>query len=155
MTVAVKVNGRDVSLATRSDTPLCYALRNELGLKGVRFGCGEGYCGACTVLVGDEDRLSCQITVGEVAGCAVTTVEGVLHASGALGPVQQVLAEEQAGQCGFCLAGIVMRIEAGLREPAPTRASLKQKLAENLCRCGIHPRVLRAVDRLVADRSAP
>lgn len=152
--LTITVNGVERHVRTEPDTPLCYALRNEFGLCGTRFGCGQGYCGACTVLVDDRDRHSCEVTVGEVESRCITTVEGLLSTAGELGRVQQALVRHGAGQCGFCLSGIVMRIEAGLREGRHEKRFLVEKLDQNLCRCGIQHRVLRAIDDLLADLTA-
>lgn len=146
---AMTVNGAQCRILTDPDTPLCYAIRNELGLRGTRYGCGQGSCGACTVLMDGRDRHSCAVTVREAGGRHVTTVEGLLAADGSLGRVQRALLEQGAGQCGFCLSGIVMRIEAGLRQESPDKAGIVAALEGNLCRCGIQPRVLRALDALL------
>ena len=112
MSYDLRVNGTACTVAGDGEAPVLYALRNDLGLKGVRFGCGDGDCGACAVLIDGEDRLACQTTLAQAAGHAITTVEGLRAPDGAPGAVQQALIERRAGQCGYCLAGIVVRLEA-------------------------------------------
>ena len=144
------VNGAAQASERDPQTPLLHVLRNDLGLKAARFGCGQGLCGACTVLVDDVAVHACDTPLWSVAGKQVVTAEGLLE-GGALGRVQQALVDERAGQCGYCLTGIVMRIEGALRAQAPaTRERIVQALARNLCRCGAHPRILKAIDRLLA-----
>lgn len=150
----LEVNGAPARVEGDGGAPLLYALRNALGLKGVRFGCGDGACGACTVLIDDVDRHACQVTLGEAAGRRITTVEGLLDPDGAPGAVQQALIDRRAGQCGYCLSGIVMRLEALLRSGEADRARIVGRLSENLCRCGAHVRILRAVDDLLQMRRA-
>src|SRR5262249_31005871 len=131
------------------EAPLIYILRNDLQQKGVRFGCGEGLCGACTVLMDGRDVHSCDTTLAQAAGFEVTTVEGLLSPSGAPGRVQAALIARAAGQCGYCLPGMVMRIEAALRAPGATKATVRESLDGNLCRCGAHGRILAAVGDLI------
>jgi nicotinate dehydrogenase subunit A len=139
------VNGTSHRVSVDADVPLLYVLRNELGLVGARFGCGVGICGACTVLVDGRARRSCDLPVGSVGG-AVTTVESL----GGTHPVQRALIDEQAGQCGYCLTGIVMSAKALLdATPRPTETEIRVALDGNLCRCGSHPRILRAIARAV------
>jgi nicotinate dehydrogenase subunit A len=135
------VNGDAVEVPADPDTPLVYALRNDLHLKATRFGCGDGLCGACLVLVDGHPTPSCNTPLWAVADKAITTVEGVrTH------PVIGALLEEQAGQCGYCLSGIVISAVALLaRTPRPSDADVRTALEPNLCRCGVHDRVLRAV----------
>lgn len=137
------VNGDEVDVAADDDTPLIYALRNDLHLKATRFGCGEGMCGACLVLVDGHPTPSCDTPLWSVAGKQVTTVEAVRDH-----PVIAALLDEQAGQCGYCLSGIVVSAVALLaRTPQPTEAEVRAALEPNLCRCGVHNRVVRAVLR--------
>ncbi len=150
MSIGLTVNGVACLVDADPGQPLVYALRNELDLKGVRFGCGDGDCGACAVLIDAEDRQACQMTLAEAEGKSVTTVEGLVGPDGAPGRVQQALIERRAGQCGYCLSGIVMRLEAMLRRGERDRAKIIEGLAANLCRCGAHARILRAVDDLLA-----
>lgn len=144
------LNGQDITVLAESDAELLYVLRNDLGLRGTRFGCGEGSCGACAVLVDGKDMQSCELTMSQIVGRRVTTVEGLLDEAGRPGRVQQALIQRRAGQCGYCLSGIVVRIAACLAAGAD-RAGIVQSLTRNLCRCGAHLRVLRAVDDLLAQ----
>jgi aerobic-type carbon monoxide dehydrogenase small subunit (CoxS/CutS family) len=144
------VNGRSVHVETDGTKPLLSVLRNELGLRGSRFGCGTEQCGACMVLIDGEPAYSCGRAIDSLAGKAVTTVEG-LSANGALHPLQQAFLDEQAGQCGYCLSGILMSAAALLkRNPRPSRSEIAAALDRHLCRCGMHNRVLRAVARAAA-----
>jgi nicotinate dehydrogenase subunit A len=139
------VNGRDHELQAEPDTPLLYALRDDLGLNGAKYGCGLGQCGACTVIVDGEPVFSCVTPVAILAGKKITTLEG-LGSAGDPGPVQRAFIEEQAAQCGFCIPGMVMRATALLaKEPHPTDARIREAMQPNLCRCGTHMRILRAV----------
>ena len=141
------MNGRDHEVAADPVTPLLYVLRNDLGLKGTRFGCGTGHCGSCTVLVDGRAVRSCTVPLESVAGRPVTTIEE-LSADGTLHPVQQALLDEQAGECGYCVSGIVMSAKALLdAAPRPTAQQIREALDGNLCRCGAHQRFLRAVVR--------
>ncbi len=144
------VNGNSVHVETNGATPLLSVLRDELGLRGSRFGCGTEQCGACMVLIDGEPAFSCARAIESLAGKAVTTVEG-LSPSGALYPLQQAFLDEQAGQCGYCLSGILVSAAALLRgTPTPTRAEIVTALEAHLCRCGMHNRVIRAVERAAA-----
>jgi nicotinate dehydrogenase subunit A len=140
------VNGREHEVAATPETPLLFVLRNELGLVAAKYGCGFGRCGACAVLVDGEAVLSCITPVGAVAG-PVTTLEG-LGTADDLHPLQRAFLDEQAAQCGYCTAGIVVTAAALLgRNPHPTDAEMREALAGTLCRCGSHPRILKAVRR--------
>jgi nicotinate dehydrogenase subunit A len=153
-TTSFIVNGAPQASERDPGTPLLYVLRNDLGLKAARFGCGQGLCGACAILVDDVAVHACDTPLWSVSGKHVVTAEGLLEGD-ALGRVQQALVDERAGQCGYCLTGIVMRIEGALRAPAPaTREGIIEALKRNLCRCGAHPRILKAVDRLLARQEA-
>ncbi len=148
--IRLKVNGQERDVAVDPDTPLLYVLRNELGLHGTKFGCGLGQCGSCTVLVAGQPVRSCMLPVQAVAGQEVTTIEG-LGSPERPHPLQVAFIEEQAAQCGYCTPGIVMTAKAVLdRNPRPTEAELKEALAEVLCRCGTHDRVVRAVLKAAA-----
>ena len=162
----LNVNGRSVSLTVPADTPLIFVLRNDLGLKSVRFGCGLEQCGACKVIVDGVAVFSCVRAASEFAGKRITTVEGLgtvhgqgappaEHATGgALSPLQQAVLRHNAAQCGYCLSGVLMAATALLaRAPQPSDGDIRAALADNLCRCGAHPRVLRAI-REVADQQA-
>ena len=147
MTTRIDVNGRTHELASEEDTPLLYALRDELGLNGAKYGCGLGQCGACTVLVDGLAVFSCVTPLSMVAGKRVTTLEG-LGTLDKPGKLQAAFIEEQAAQCGFCIPGMIMRAEALLREnPHPDEKQIREALHPNLCRCGTHMRILRAVKR--------
>jgi aerobic-type carbon monoxide dehydrogenase small subunit (CoxS/CutS family) len=141
------VNGRPVSVNVDGTAPLLTVLRDGLSLRGSKFGCGTEQCGACMVLIDGKPEYSCSREVTTVAGKAVTTVEG-LRGSGTLHPLQQALLDEQAGQCGYCLSGILISAAALLaKNPEPSRADIAAALDPHLCRCGIHNRVIRAVQK--------
>jgi nicotinate dehydrogenase subunit A len=145
-TVELTVNGRAVTVEADPETPLLTVLRNDLGLLGSRFGCGMGLCGACFVTVDGAVVPSCDTPLWSAAGKAVTTVEGLVAEDGTLHPVQQALLDGQAGQCGFCLSGIVVRAAALLEEnPSPDAATVSEALQRNLCRCGAHGRIVKAI----------
>ncbi|MGE0226621.1 MAG: (2Fe-2S)-binding protein [Acetobacteraceae bacterium] len=147
MAVELSVNGRHVSIGADATTPLLDVLRNHLDLKGSRYGCGQEQCGSCVVLIDGEPDYSCAREVGTVAGRAITTIEGL----GGSHPLQQAFLEEQAGQCGYCLSGILMTAKALLdRNPSPSRTDIVAALDKHLCRCGAHPRILRAVEKAAA-----
>jgi len=149
--IGIHVNGTRRDLAVDADTPLLTVLRQELGLKGTRFGCGQERCGACMVLVDGRPQHSCSLPVSAVDQRSVTTIEG-LAANGEPGFIQDLFLQEQAAQCGYCTNGIIMTI-AGLlaRRPLPTRDEVLHFLDErHLCRCGAHPRILRVVERALA-----
>ena len=144
------VNGQPREVAADPETPLLYVLRNDLGLTGTKFGCGLGQCGSCTVIVEGQAVRSCMTPLQSVAGQAVTTIEG-LGSPERPHPLQAAFVEEQAAQCGYCTAGIIMEAKAFLdRTPRPTEAQIKQALDGVLCRCGAHDRVIRAVMRAAA-----
>jgi len=148
------LNGASVAPDIAEDAPLLAALRGPLGLSGTRFGCGAEQCGACLVLVDGAPAYACTLPVAAVAGKHVTTVEGLGTAT-APHPLQAALLAEQAGQCGFCLSGIVVRAAALLAAtPDPTPAQVKQALDPQLCRCGSHNRIVRAVLRAAAEMRA-
>jgi nicotinate dehydrogenase subunit A len=146
----LQVNGKSVDVQAAPDTPLLYVLRDELGLHGPRFGCGLGQCGACTVHVGDRAVRSCRVEVGSVSE-PVTTLEGLIQ-GGQLHPVQQAFIDEQAAQCGYCTNGMIMQSVVLLaNNPSPTEADIRAGLANNLCRCGSHLAVIRAVQAAAAS----
>lgn len=145
--LSLTVNGHTHSLPVPADAPLLTVLRNDLGLNGPKFGCGLGECGACTVLVDGTAARACVIPVGGVAGRSITTLEG-LGTRDQLHPVQQAFIDEQAAQCGYCLNGMIMMATALLaREPNPSEARIRSELSGNLCRCGTHVEIVRAVQR--------
>jgi len=149
-TLILNVNGAARTVEADPDTPLLYVLRNDLALTGTKFGCGLAQCGACTVLLAGRAVRSCVTPVSAVAGQAVTTVEG-LGSPARPDPVQAAFIAEQAAQCGYCTAGMVMTARALLEQNRrPTETDVKQALAGNLCRCGSHVRVIRAVLRAAA-----
>ncbi len=143
----LQVNGVTRTVEADPDTPLLNVLRNDLGLVGSRFGCGSGLCGACFVLIDGRAMASCDLPVSFVLDKKITTVEG-LGGNGELHPVQKALIEEQAAQCGFCMSGIAVSAAALLQNnPCPTEAQARAALDKNLCRCGSHNRVVRAILR--------
>ena len=145
--IALTVNRRSVRVTALETAPLLDVLRNQLDLKGTRYGCGLEQCGSCMVLLDGEPIYACSREVGTVAGRSVTTIEG-LGSAAQPHPLQQAFLDEQAGQCGYCLSGIVISTKALLdRNPSPTRADIAAALDKNLCRCGAHPRILHAVEK--------
>ena len=143
--IELDVNDKRYSVKYPPDTPLLNVLRDELGLTGSKYGCGEGQCGACTVLIGGAPRRSCQIPVSAAAGKPIITIEG-LEKDGRLHPVQQAFLEAGAFQCAYCTSGMIMS-SVGLLQtnPNPSHADIVQYLQGNICRCGTHPRILDAV----------
>jgi len=145
--MTLKVNGHDHQIESDPDTPLLYVLRDELKLNAAKFGCGLGQCGACTVIVDGKAVLSCVTPLLLLNGKQVTTLEG-LGTIDAPAPIQRAFMEEQAAQCGYCIAGMMMRAQALLqRNSKPTDEQIRSELQTNLCRCGTHMRILRAVRR--------
>ncbi len=150
MTIALTVNGAQRNVSVPETTTLLEVLRNHLGLMGTRYGCGLEQCGSCMVLVDGETAYACSREVGTVAGRSVTTIEA-LGSAEKPHPLQQAFLDEQAGQCGYCLSGIIMSAKALLdRNPDPNRADIVAALDKNLCRCGAHQRIIRAVQRAAA-----
>ena len=150
----ITVNGRSHEVEATPDTPLLYVLRNELRLNAAKYGCGLSRCGTCTVLVDGEAVNSCVLPVGDAARTEITTLEG-LGTADDLHPLQQAFLDEQAAQCGYCIPGMIMTAAALLREtPRPDDRELREALEGKLCRCGSHPRILRAVQR-AAEEMAP
>ena len=146
----LEVNGADREVSAEPNTPLVYLLRNDFGLKGTRFGCGSGHCGACTVLMDGNAVQSCDTPLWSAAGRSITTVEG-LGSAERPHPLQQAFLEEQAAQCGYCVNGIVMSAAALMRKNRePSDAEIAAALDRNLCRCGAHLRILRAIRRAAA-----
>jgi len=145
--ITLNVNGRDHQVDAEPDTPLLYALRDDLALNAAKFGCGLGQCGACTVIVDGRAVLSCVTPLLLLEGKQVTTLEG-LGSIDAPSPIQRAFMDEQAAQCGYCIAGMMMRAQALLRRnAAPTDDEIRTELEPHLCRCGTHMRILRAVHR--------
>ena len=153
-TYSLNINRRTVRIDSWDpDQPLLYVLRNSLGLHGAKFGCGLGQCGSCTVLIDGEPARSCTTRVGDVLGKKIVTIEG-LGTPEAPHPVQKAFIEEQAAQCGYCTSGLVMSAVALLaKTPNPSVAQIKDGLAGNLCRCGSHDRVVKAVQRAARTAS--
>ena len=148
--ITLTVNGRTATVTADPDTPLLDVLRNHLGLVGTKFGCGLEQCGCCMVLIDGSPEKSCGKAVSTVAGKAVLTIEG-LGTPERPHPLQQAFLDEQAGQCGYCLPGILVTAKALLdRNPAPSRTEIATALDDNICRCGSHVRILRAVERAAA-----
>lgn len=151
MPITLNVNGAAHEVEVEDETPLLYVLRNDLGLKGARFGCGAGLCGACTVIIDGTAVQSCDLPASAAAGKHVTTIEGIGNLERPH-PLQKAFIDEQAGQCGFCLTGIIMSAKALLdAKPKATEAEIREALAGNLCRCGTHHRILRAIRRAAEE----
>ena len=145
--ITLTVNGRQHEVDAEPDTPLLYVLRDDLQLNGAKFGCGFGQCGACTVMVDGKPIFSCVTPIALLPARQITTIEG-LGTEAAPGVVQRAFIEEQAAQCGYCIAGMVMRAQALLeRNPSPSQDQIREAMMPNLCRCGTHMRILRAVER--------
>ena len=151
----LEVNGRTHRLEVDPSTPLLYVLRNDLGLKAAKFGCGLEQCGACAVLVDGRSTLSCRLPVESVCGRSVTTLEGIGTAE-QMHPIQRAFLDEQAAQCGYCTPGLIVAAKALLdRTPSPTDSEIRDAFAAHLCRCGVHGRVIRAVHRAAARPELP
>ena len=145
MAVSIKVNGAVHSVPAEPDTPLLYVLRNDLGFIAARFGCGLGQCGTCTVLVDGAPVRSCILPIGTLGQSEITTLEGIGTVEQPH-PLQAAFIEEQAAQCGYCIPGIIMLAKALLdRKQQPSEAEIQLALASNLCRCGTHNRIVRAI----------
>ncbi|MDB5984263.1 MAG: (2Fe-2S)-binding protein [Pseudomonas sp.] len=148
--ITLNVNGKDHQLDIDPEMPLLYALRNHLELNGAKYGCGLGQCGACTVIVDKTPVFSCLIPSSAVEGRPVRTVEG-LGSAQAPGQLQQAFIDQQAAQCGYCIAGMIMRAQALLdSNPTANEDTIRQHMAPNLCRCGTHMRILAAIKAVVA-----
>jgi nicotinate dehydrogenase subunit A len=153
MSLVINVNGSKREVVADAETPLLYVLRNDLDLKGARYGCGIGVCGACMVIVDGKAVQSCDVPVSAVAGKSITTIEGI-GSSERPHPLQRAFIAEQAAQCGYCVSGIIMSAKALLdARPQPSDAEIREALAQNLCRCGTHTRILKAI-RAAADGGA-
>ncbi|WP_097460248.1 (2Fe-2S)-binding protein [Mangrovitalea sediminis] len=145
MSISFKVNGQVRSLDVDADTPLLWALRDELGLKGTKFGCGAGLCGACTVLFDGSPIRSCSTSLSQVEGHDITTIEGITPAEG-LHPLQAAWSEHNVPQCGYCQSGQIMSALALLREnPSPSDDDIDAAMTGNICRCGTYPRIREAI----------
>lgn len=149
--VSLKVNGREYSLDVDEKTPLIYVLRNDLGLKGAKFGCGQEQCGACMVIVGGKAEYSCSTPVAAFAGREITTIEGIGTAEN-LHVLQQAFVTERAAQCGYCIPGMIVAAKALLdSDPDPGADAIRAALDGNLCRCGTHARIVAAVMRAAKE----
>ncbi len=149
-TIRFKLNDHDTELVIDPNQILLWVLRNHFGLTGTKFGCGIGFCGACTVLIDNEPVRSCMIPVSDIQGKSVVTIEG-LEKDGKLHPVQQAFIDHDAIQCGFCTPGMIMTATGFLaKNPSPTHAEIVSGLEENLCRCGAHKRIIEAVEDAAA-----
>jgi len=145
--IELNINGRTHAIDADPNTPLLYVLRDHLALSGAKFGCGLGQCGACTVMVDGQAAFSCLTPISVLPGRRIKTVEG-LGTIEQPGPVQRAFIDEQAAQCGYCIAGMIMRAQALLeRNPSPSEAEIRRHMMPNLCRCGTHMRIVRAVRR--------
>jgi aerobic-type carbon monoxide dehydrogenase small subunit (CoxS/CutS family) len=144
-TIKFQLNGKQTEALIDPTQTLLWVLRNHFGLTGTKYGCGTGFCGACTVLIDDEPVRSCQLSVGDAAGKKIVTVEG-LASNGKLHPVQKAFVEHDALQCGFCTPGMIMNATGLLKKnPAPSVQQVKEGMENNLCRCGAHVRIVEAV----------
>jgi len=144
--VKFSLNGKQVEASLGQNQTLLWALRTQFNLTGTKYGCGEGFCGACTVLINDEPARSCVITLESVAGAKVVTIEGLANGE-KLHPVQQAFVEHDALQCGYCTPGMIMNAVGLLnKNPEPTRQEIIEGMEENLCRCGAHTQIIRAIE---------
>ena len=144
-TIRFTLNDKPVSISVDNERTLLWVLRTDLGLTGPKFGCGQGLCGACTVLVNHEAVPSCQMSVGEVAGGEIRTIEGMTR-NGVLHPIQQAFIQHDALQCGYCTPGMILKAYSLLRSnPKPTREQIIGAMEDNLCRCGAHVRIIQAI----------
>lgn len=151
MSVTLRVNGQTREVAADADTPLLYVLRNDLSLNGAKFGCGLAQCGACTVHIDGEAARSCSLPIGSLAGKAITTLEGI-GTLAKLHPLQKAFIAEQAAQCGYCTSGMIMSAKALLEKNRnASDGDIRKALAGNLCRCGSHPRIVKAIKRAAKE----
>ena len=150
-TIQFKLNDNPLSIEVDDERTLLWVLRSDLGLTGAKFGCGEGLCGACTVLVDDEAMPSCQISIGYVTGREVKTIEGLAR-NGQLHPIQRAFIKYDALQCGFCTPGMILKAYSLLiSNPKPTRDQIISGMDDNLCRCGAHVRIVQAIQTASAE----
>lgn len=151
MAITITVNGKPHDVDAAGDTPLLYVLRNDLELNGAKYGCGFAQCGACTVIVEGKAVRSCVTPLSALAGKAITTIEG-LGAGANPHPLQKAFMEEQAAQCGYCANGMIMTAKTLLdKTPHPTEAQIRKAMGANLCRCGTHNRIVRAIQRAAKE----
>jgi nicotinate dehydrogenase subunit A len=152
MAFTLNVNGRTHVIESAEDTPLLYVLRDELGLNGAKYGCGVGQCGACTVLRDGAPLRACLAPAAAQSGHALTTLEGLRGPEGTLHVLQRAFLAEQAGQCAYCIPGMILAAEALLRaRPRPSEADIRATLDSHLCRCGSHNRIVRAIQRAAKE----
>ena len=145
--IHAEINGKSRIFESESDTTLLFALREELGLTGTKYGCGEGQCGACSILLNGLPRRSCQLAVRDAEGKSIRTIEG-FEQNGQLHPVQQAFLDQGAFQCAYCTSGMIVSSVALLeRNPNPSEPEIVQALQGNICRCGTHPRIIAAVQQ--------
>ena len=150
-TIRFTLNGEPVSVATDADRMLLWVLRTELGLTGTKFGCGEGFCGSCSVVVDGRVERSCQLPLAKVEGTTVLTIEGLADGDD-LHPLQQAFVDHDALQCGFCTPGMIMNAYGLLEgEKAPSRSQIADAMENNLCRCGAHKRIVAAIETAAAE----
>ena len=151
--IDLQINGRSESVNVDTVTPLLYVLRNNLNLTGAKFGCGQGQCGACMVLIDGRAAYSCLVQVGRIKDKSITTIEGLNADRATLHPVQKAFIDAQAGQCGYCTNGMIMAGVALLQNNAnPTEEEIRKALQGNLCRCGVQPRVINALKSATKDK---
>lgn len=151
MALTLKLNGKSHSVEAEPDTPLIYVLRNDLELNGAKFGCGLAQCGSCAVLIDGKTALSCVTTVGSIGDAEIVTLEGLGNIDNPH-PLQRAFIKEQAAQCGYCVPGMIMSaLDLLKRNPNPSEQDVRDALAGNLCRCGSHPRIIRAVLRAARE----
>jgi aerobic-type carbon monoxide dehydrogenase small subunit (CoxS/CutS family) len=144
-TISFQLNGKQTKVLIDPTETLLWVLRNHFGLTGTKFGCGMGFCGACTVLIDNEPERSCMLPVGDIEGKKVVTIEG-LATNGKLHPVQKAFVEHDALQCGYCTPGMIMNATGLLlKNPSPSTQEIKEGMEDNLCRCGAHVRIVEAV----------
>lgn len=150
--IDLQINGHSETVKVSPETPLLYILRNELGLTGAKYGCGLGQCGACMVLIDGQAAYSCLVQVGRAENKPITTIEGLSGQDAALHPVQKAFIDAQAGQCGYCTNGMIMASVSLLRKNAnPDEDEIRKALQGNLCRCGVQPRVIKAIKSAAKD----
>ena len=150
MSIAFQINGKGVSSAAPADTPLLWVIREEIKLTGTKFGCGAGLCGACMVHIDGKRAFSCQTQLADVAGRAVTTIEGLSADSSH--PVQKAWLAERVPQCGYCQSGQIMSAADLLKQkPHPTREEIVEHMSAHICRCGTYPRIVRAIERAARE----
>ncbi len=145
-TYTLNINKTPQEVEAENDTPLLYVLRNALALNGPKYGCGLGQCGACMILLDDQPVTSCLLPISRLGNAKITTLEGLVQESGELHAIQKAIIKEQAAQCGYCLNGMIMSSVHLLRkQPNPTVDEIKKALQPNLCRCGVHTRIIKAI----------